>query len=152
VTARWLAPLTVVTVLLAGCGAAPPSGGPAGRTPGSVVPFGTFLAGVRTARWRDYARRAGTRARGPEEFGRMRRYLLDQYAGAQVAHSYAESGAVFDCVGQPGAAGGGPCPAGSVPVRRITLAQLTRFPTLAAFLAKSPGGHDQLPPAGPGPG
>jgi hypothetical protein len=148
VTARWLAPLAVVTVLLAGCGAAgPPSGGPA-RAAGTVVPFGTFLAGVRAARWRDYARRAATRARGPQEFGRMRRYLLDQYSGARVAHSYAESGAVFDCVGQPGAVGGGTCPAGSVPVRRVTLAQLTRFPTLAAFLAKSPGGHEQVPPAG----
>jgi hypothetical protein len=32
------------------------------------------------------------------------------------------------------------CPRGTIPMRRITLAQLTRFATLAAFLRKTPGG------------
>lgn len=32
------------------------------------------------------------------------------------------------------------CPAGSIPMQRVTLAQTTRFPTLSAFLAKEPDG------------
>jgi hypothetical protein len=32
------------------------------------------------------------------------------------------------------------CPAGSIPMRRISLDQTTRFPSLAAFLAKEPSG------------
>jgi hypothetical protein len=41
------------------------------------------------------------------------------------------------------------CPAGTIPMRRITLAGMTRFPTLAAFLAKGPrgSGRAQIPPA-----
>jgi hypothetical protein len=31
------------------------------------------------------------------------------------------------------------CPAGTVPMQRLSLARMTRFPTLAAFLAKGPG-------------
>jgi hypothetical protein len=43
-----------------------------------------------------------------------------------------------------GEAGGG-CPDGSVPVRRITLAEMVRFPTLKEFLSKGPGGSGGLP-------
>jgi hypothetical protein len=32
------------------------------------------------------------------------------------------------------------CPAATIPMRRISLAQVTRFPTLSAFFAKGPGG------------
>jgi hypothetical protein len=42
-----------------------------------------------------------------------------------------------------------PCPVGSVPVRRITLGELVRFPTLSDFLGKSPAGPGRLPRAGP---
>jgi hypothetical protein len=38
------------------------------------------------------------------------------------------------------------CPAGTIPVRRVTLDQLTRFPTVKAFLAKQPQGTT---PGGP---
>lgn len=58
------------------------------------------------------------------------------------------------------------CPTGTIPMRRISLGQMTAFPTLAAYLAKSPAGRRsgaqippagrrsgaQIPPAGPRPG
>jgi hypothetical protein len=43
-----------------------------------------------------------------------------------------------------------PCPPGSVPVRRVTLDDLTRFPSLAAFLGKGPG-SETPPPTGSNP-
>ncbi len=39
------------------------------------------------------------------------------------------------------------CPAGSIPMRRVTLDQTTRFPTLKAFLAKQP--YSGTTPGGP---
>jgi hypothetical protein len=39
------------------------------------------------------------------------------------------------------------CPEGTVPVRRITLEDLTRFPTLRAFMRKGPGGAGRPPRA-----
>jgi len=45
------------------------------------------------------------------------------------------------------AAPGGGCPDGSVAVRRVTLDELVRFPTLSAFLGKGPAGEG-LPPTG----
>jgi hypothetical protein len=48
------------------------------------------------------------------------------------------------------------CPAGTVPIRRITLEELTRFPTLRDFLQKGPKGVGRPPQAKeiepPGPG
>jgi hypothetical protein len=42
------------------------------------------------------------------------------------------------------------CPAGSIPMLRMSLSQTTRFPTLAAYLAKVPAGaRTQIPPGGP---
>jgi hypothetical protein len=43
------------------------------------------------------------------------------------------------------------CPAGTIPMRRISLGEMTRFPTLAAYLAKQPGGGGtpQTTPGGP---
>jgi hypothetical protein len=42
------------------------------------------------------------------------------------------------------------CPAGTIPMQRISLARTTRFPTLAAFLAKGPRGADGRPTITPG--
>lgn len=42
------------------------------------------------------------------------------------------------------------CPRGTIPMRRLSLDQLTRFPTLKAFLAKEPdGATPSLTPGGP---
>lgn len=47
--------------------------------------------------------------------------------------------------------GGTGCPAGTSPTRRITLDDLARFPTLADFLGKGPGGPgaEGMPPISP---
>ena len=95
----------------------------------------------------------------------MRSYLLDRYGNTSVVASYASGGVVFDCVRLAGTARPAPtpaspptgataratataqhaCPAGTVPVRRVTLEQLARFPTLQSFLSKD-GGGGGLPP------
>jgi hypothetical protein len=42
------------------------------------------------------------------------------------------------------------CPAASIPMLRITLGAMTRFPTVAAYLAKEPGGQKARQPVTPG--
>lgn len=42
------------------------------------------------------------------------------------------------------------CPAGTIPMLRISLSETTRYPTLAAYLAKEPGGRKARPPITPG--
>jgi hypothetical protein len=112
----------------------------------AAVPFADFVAGVQRARYSDFAGKPGTEVRSEAAFEEMRRYLLDRYATARVSHSYVQDGATFDCAGSGGPApSGSACPAGTVPVRRVTLAELVRFPTLQSFLGKDPGGG-ALPP------
>jgi hypothetical protein len=89
--------------------------------------------------------------RDEQAFDAMRRYLLERYRNADVARSYAAGGAVFDCIRRGGAptaaaAAASPCPDGTVPVRRITLAQLVRFATLRSFMDKGPGTATEPPP------
>jgi hypothetical protein len=170
---RRIMPLAVMTVLVVtACGqaAGSGSGGAARGTDGAkVVPFAVFLEGLRSASYADYAGRPGTRVRSKQAFAQMQRFLLARYADVRVIRSYASGGAVFDCTRQtgplahppeptgisPGAAGtpevvaqAQTCPHGSVPVRRMTLSDLVRFPSLTQYLGKGPGGPGQLPPAG----
>jgi len=113
---------------------------------GAAVPFADFLAGVRSARYGDYAGKPGTAVRNEAAFEEMRRYLLDRYATARVGTSLVLGDATFDCVGAGGSGpSGNACPPGTVPVRRVTLTELVRFPTLQSFLGKDPGGGG-LPP------
>jgi hypothetical protein len=113
--------------------------------------FDAFLAGVSAATYQDYANEPGARVRDSSAFQQMRAYLLDRYRNVRVAGSFTDAGgSVFDCVQQSTAASGttdaaGGCPAGSIPMRRITLSDLVRFPTLQEFFSKSPGGTGQLP-------
>jgi len=72
-------------------------------------------------------------------FEEMREYILDQYRSAHAVRSYLDHDAVFDCLG----ADLKTC----VPERRITLTDMTKFPTVAAFLAKSPDGAGGDPPS-----
>jgi hypothetical protein len=132
-TARRVLPLAFLVLLLAACGQHATSGSGASDAPQS---FTSFLTDVRSAGYQDFAGRPGA-------------YLLDRYAKVHVVRSYTSGGAVFDCRTSAGAttAPGAACPAGSVPVRRTTLVDLTRFATLADFLGKAPGGTGGAPPA-----
>jgi len=111
------------------------------------VAFDRFVADTTASTYAQYAGKAGVQVKDEGAFRAMRTYVLSRYADTQVPTSYADNGAVVDCVVNASAAAGGAgrCPAGSVPVRRITLTDLTRFATVEDFLAKAPGGG-QLPP------
>jgi hypothetical protein len=136
---KLLTSLTLL-VLTAGCGQSPG----ADPTPSQPPSFDSFVASVRAAKYSDYA---DTEVAGAPEFEQMRQYLLDRYQGVQVMKSIQDGEAVVDCTARPAASGaGGLCPAGSVPVRRTTLADLTRFARLQDFLAKAPDGGGQDPP------
>jgi hypothetical protein len=137
---RWL---VILVVLLGGCASpAPPSG------TSEPVPFPTFLLEIKTARYADYAP-PRSQVESEAAFEEMRRYLLDRYEHATVTRTYLDNGITFDCIaGNDSAAVGALCPAGSVPTRRTTLAEMTRFTDLQAFLGKAPGGG-KVPPTPP---
>ena len=157
---RWRVPLVLAVVLLTGAcaatsartaGAGNGGGSGSGGGSASIVPFDTFLAGVTSATYQQYANLPGTKVSDAAAFGEMRAYLLDKYRGARVSRTFAESGGLFDCIEQAAATGGaGSCPAGSIPTRRVTLADLVRYANLQQFLGKAPGGG-QLPPLSSGP-
>lgn len=147
--ARHVLSLAVLVLLLAACGqsGAGASGSGSGDTVGAPQPFAAFVADVRSARFADYAGRSGVAVANAQDFEHMRAYLLQRYDGMQVARSYVSGGAVFDCQGTAtGSSSAAGCPVGTVPVRRTTVSDLVRFPTLAAFLGKSPDGSGGLPP------
>jgi hypothetical protein len=170
---RRIMPLAVVTVLaVAACGQAAGSGagGEArGADAAKVVPFAVFLEGLRSASYADYAGRPGTRVRSQQAFAQMQTFLLARYKDVRVIRSYASGGAVFDCARQTGTLAHPPeptgipagaartaevtvqaqtCPHGSVPMRRMTLGDLVRFPSLSKYLSKGPAGPGRLPPTG----
>ncbi|MBB5866827.1 hypothetical protein F4553_000206 [Allocatelliglobosispora scoriae] len=135
---KLLTSLTLL-VLTAGCGQ---SAG-AGPTPSPPPSFDSFLASVRAAEYSDYA---GTAVAGAPEFEQMRQYLLDRYQAVRVTKTVQDGDAAVDCTAGPAASGeAGLCPAGSVPIRRTTLTDLTRFARLEDFLAKAPGGGQEPP-------
>jgi hypothetical protein len=143
----------------------------------TAEPLAAYVSTLSTARYADYAQRSGAGAgagvRDETAFEAMRQYLVHHYEGVQATTNVVSDGIVFDCIRQAGGtvspptasaapAGSGTgsqgpsgsaaeqavtCPSGSMPVRRITLNDLTRFPTLAAFLSKGPGAVG-APPTG----
>jgi hypothetical protein len=127
------------------------SGSPSPVGPSAGTSFAAFLDGVRSARYADFAGRGGAAVRDEAAFEEMRGYLIRRYGEAVPAGSVTDpAGAVFDCLSfppspHPSAAVTG-CPAGSVPVRRVTLDELVRFATLADFLGKGPPGEG-VPPS-----
>ena len=170
---RRVMPLAIVTVLaVAACGQAAGSGtgGAArGTDAAKVVPFAVFLEGLRSASYADYAGRPGTRVRSQQAFAQMQTFLLARYKDVRVIRSYASGGAVFDCTRQtgplahppeptdvPAGAAGVPevavqaqiCQHGSVPVRRMTLGDLVRFPSLSQYLSKAPEARAGCHPPG----
>jgi hypothetical protein len=148
------------------CGSAS-STGASTPTPESLVPFTTFLQRVPHARYSDYSGLPTTKVQNEQEFEAMRSYILKIYNGKRADSSYLMNGQTFDCiisnskpgnpptpstegtststVGQPNTSATTPCKNGTIPMQRITLEKMVQFPTLQAFLAKSPGGPS-LPP------
>ncbi len=110
-----------------------------------LTPFNQFVRNVRNARAQDYLSRPGSRIADARAFEEMRRYVLSLYRGVHVSHSYAVDSIVLDCVPlneQPGLRGvprnfqATGCPDRTIPMRRITLEQLSNFRTLREFLSK----------------
>jgi len=112
-----------------------------------ILPFHDFLATTLASTYADYAALPDKRVDNAAEFSRMQTYLLEHYDGMQVAKTILVGNQIFDCVWQQNQTdkqfeGNGPgCPEGTIPVRRITLAELTRFRNLDEFFGKSPGGQ-----------
>ncbi len=108
------------------------------------LPFPNFLAATTAATFEDYAARPKVKTSNAEEFTRMQRYVLDHYAGKSAVKSVFVGSHIFDCLvpqdplPDPVLEDGDGCPQGSIPVRRITLEELTRFRTLRDFLGKTP--------------
>ncbi|MEA9563975.1 MULTISPECIES: neprosin family prolyl endopeptidase [unclassified Xanthomonas] len=128
---------------------------------------------------RSYATREATaKVRDPAAFAQMQRYLFNRYNGLTVLRSVHQRGKVFDCIPlaqQPALRDGGAlamppsiaagvsssapldaaqrCDAGSVPLQRIGLADMSQHTTLRAFLrgttpqAKTPDRPTLLPAA-----
>jgi hypothetical protein len=137
--------------------------------PPKLTPFNTYIEGVRNAKPTDFVGHADSRVTDADAFEEMRQYILSRYRGVHVAHSYLQGSQVFDCVPveqqpslrepraesissqppdliKPSHSGGDRpdnspgCEAHTIPMRRITLEQLSRFGSLKDFFKKAPGG------------
>ena|SRR5215469_8083378 len=111
--------------------------------------FSKFLATVEAARYSDFKNNPSTRVVDESAFEEMRQYILQRYAEVVIVTSIMVGNHIFDCTMLPGkemqvASASGSCPEGSIPMRRLTLEDLTRFASLSAFLAKSPEGPPSL--------
>ena len=106
--------------------------------PPQAQSFAAFVASVKTAKYSDYAA-PRSKVDSEASFEAMRDYLLSRYENAKVPLSYVEAGVVYDCLPSTAPAGSR-CPSGHAPQRRVTLADLTRYPNLAAYLGRPPGG------------
>jgi hypothetical protein len=114
------------------------------HVPPRLIAFAEFIARARSASLADFGRGGDCRVRDAAAFAEMRAHLLERYREAVVVRSLLIDGQTFDCVAGPGgvAVPSGEemgCPAGSIPVRRITLEEMVRFETLRDFLRKAPG-------------
>jgi hypothetical protein len=164
---RLLILLVLTLFTIEACGSDSSSTGPSNLSSGSPVPFTTFLQRVTQARYSDYTGLPTTKVQNAQAFEAMRSYILKLYADKQVTSSYLMNGQTFDCVisnsnpgnpptpSTPGAFNPtqeqsdvfitAPCQNGSIPMQRVTLEKLVQFPSLQAFLSKSPDGSS-LPP------
>ena len=110
-----------------------------------MLGFPEFIKATQKAQFADFSAHATTRVADAEAFVEMQQYILKRYADLQVVASFLVDTQVFDCVviqtdttttSQP--AGHLQFPAGSIPMRRITLEELIRFQTVRSFLKKLP--------------
>lgn len=111
-----------------------------------TIGFEDFLAETRAARYDDYGARPGAAVRDADAFREMQAHLLARYAGLRAVRSLIVENDTFDCVIAMEAQMSAPaddegCPEGSIPMRRITLEELTRFQTLGDYLGKRAGSY-----------
>ena len=124
----------------------------------SVTPMPDFIRQVRQADANRYLANPNYKVRDSSAFEEMRQYILTTYRGVNVRSSFVVDGQTVDCIpiaDQPSLRGNqiaGPppnsiqlntaathkCEEGTIPMRRITLEQLSRFETLQQFLGKEP--------------
>lgn len=65
----------------------------------SLIRFEAFLASLKSARFEDYAGKPDVNVAGPDEFAKMRDYLLKRCERTAVSHSFiGDDGSVYDCV------------------------------------------------------
>ena len=106
--------------------------------------FREFIEATKRAQLTDFSAHAMTRVTDEVAFAEMQQYILQRYTDLEVVASLLVGSQVFDCVvTQTGttfsqSAGNRRCPDGSIPMRRITLEELTRFRTVRSFLKKRP--------------
>ncbi len=135
----------------------------AARDGDGVMPLAQFVASVRAAQYRQYVSGSGASVADNAAFAEMKAYIVQRYENIDVrrVRDYVtdSGGSVFDCLPQPDRtvspptppgppadvapgtrmARQGPrltCPDGTIPVQRITLETLVRFPTLGDFFHK----------------
>jgi hypothetical protein len=107
--------------------------------------FQDFLVYTRNAAYGDYVGRPGVLVASAEEFGAMQTYILERYAAIQAVGSFVVDNQTFDCIVIEAGVSielspdDDTCPDGTIPMRRITLEEMTRFRTVRDFLGKSPG-------------
>lgn len=137
-----------------------------GQIQQKVLPFDDFMRGLKDAHSAAFVRRPGAAVKDAQAFEQMRDYLLHLYEGMHVRQSYRVGSQVIDCVPvneqpslrqstkgiaapPPGAAdkdSGDGCAEGTIPMRRITLDELIRFPTLDDYLHKQSHEYVPVPP------
>jgi len=128
----------------------------------SVLPFGKFLQGVRQVSLRELRALPAAKVKDAASLEEMRQHILTMYSGIEVKHSYVLDRQTFDCIPveqQPSLRVRGlkiaspppptmapgvihapeeaACEKGKIPMRRITLEELCRFPTLHDYFRKS---------------
>ena len=114
----------------------------------SPLGFREFIAATREAQFVEYRANAMVRVADEAGFEEMRQYILQRYADLEVVATMLVGTQLFDCVSvhygkrsgtAPVPTANGSCPDGTIPMRRLTLEELTRFPTVRSFLGKLPG-------------
>ena len=160
---------TFTLFVIVACGSASSSTGGGSNQGNTSVPFTVFIQNVTNARYSDYAHLPTTKVQNEQAFEEMRAHILKLYDGVQVDSTYMSDGQYIDCIrsttnasnppgpttigtaasGNPGGVGvstASSCKAGTIPMQRLTLEKLVTYPTLQAFLSKSPDGGGSLPP------
>ncbi len=146
-----------------------------GQTQQKVTPFAEFIRGVKHAEAQQFLHKPGAEVKDTAAFEQMREYILKLYEGVHVQRSYIIGTQTVDCVPeseQPSvraqrtkeiaapppipvsppddtkrAVSAQGCGTGTIPMRRITLEELTRFQTLDDYLHKAPHGRAPMPPS-----
>jgi len=144
------------------------------QTPDTPTPFSAFIRTTKHADAKDFLHRPGAEVMDSYAFEQMREYILKLYEGVHIQHSFLIGTQTIDCVpeneqpsvrAQPGqkiatppngavnpsndnqqSASAKGCGSGTIPMRRITLEELTRFRTLDNYLHKAPHGRAPMPP------